>query len=134
VPWTLTLRVGPQVRRERFAVLPEALDALEQRLGALGGQTRRGTARAGLREVEPVRQVAARGEVSGPQRLLPRTILGVDLRGDGSAEAYVGRVRKRLVAPEGGETPFDALRRVAPGSRAGAVRASASARGRDRGR
>jgi hypothetical protein len=116
VPWTLTLRVGPQVRRERFAVLPEALDALEQRLSALGEQTRRGTARAGLREVEPVRQVAARGEVSGPQRLLPRTILGVDLRGDGSAEPYVGRVRKRLVAPEKGETPFDALRRVAAAS------------------
>ena len=109
--WTLTLRVGPQVQRERFATLPEALDALEQRLGALGAQTRRGPARVLLREVEPVRQVAARGEVSGPQRLLPRTIAGADLRGDGSVETYVGRVRKRLVPRREGEGSFDALRR-----------------------
>jgi hypothetical protein len=60
------------------------------------------------RTYEPVRQVAARGEVSGPGRLRA----GVDLRGDGSAEAFTGRWHRRLVAPEPGETAYDALRRV----------------------
>jgi hypothetical protein len=112
VGWTLTLRVGPEVRRERFATAGEALDALEARLDALGG-VRRPPARAGLREVAAVRQVAARGEVSGPQRLLPRVVLGMDVRGDGSAEAYTGRVRKRVVTPAPGESPLAALRRAA---------------------
>jgi hypothetical protein len=113
VAWTLTLRVGPEVRRERFATVGEALDALEARLDALGERVRRAPARAGLREVEAVRQVAARGEVSGPQRLLPRVVLGMDVRGDGSAEAYTGRVRKRVVPPAPGESPLAALRRAA---------------------
>ena len=52
--------------------------------------------------------MAARGEVAGPGRLRG----GVDLRGDGSAEAFTGRLRRRLVEQREGETPYDALRRA----------------------
>jgi len=54
-----------------------------------------------LRRYGPEQQVVARLEVSGPQRRLPQTSAGVDVRGDGSTEAYVGRIRRRTLDPEG---------------------------------
>ena len=63
------------------------------------------------REFEPVHQVAARAEVNGPRRLRA----GIDLRGDGSAEAWTGRVVRRLVELQPGEDAYAALRRVVAG-------------------
>jgi hypothetical protein len=37
---------------------------------------------------------------------------GADLRGDGSIEAYRGKVQREVVVQQRGESPFDALRRV----------------------
>jgi hypothetical protein len=59
------------------------------------------------REFDAVAQVAARAELAGP-----RVRAGVDLRGDGSTEAWTGRWRRRLVAAQRGESAYDALRRA----------------------
>jgi hypothetical protein len=106
--FAVTVRRRGATERERHGTLDAALSALEARLDALAAAERRTTERALARTYEPVQQVAARGEVAGPGRLRA----GVDLRGDGSAEAFTGRWHKRLVARRAGETPYDALRRV----------------------
>lgn len=110
--YTLTIRTGPKVERRRFEELASALDALEARLAPLEGSSLRDTVDVHYREFAPVSQVAVRGEVAGPGRLLAGVHGGVDLRGDGSAEAYTGRVRRRLVEPRKGESVYAALRRA----------------------
>ena len=106
--YRLTLRLGSTVDRARFASLGEALESLEQRLGELGWSARRRSVDLRHRRIEAVEQVAARGEIAGPRGLRG----GVDVRGDGSTEAFTGRIRRRLVAQGPEETAFQALRRV----------------------
>ena len=105
--YKLTVRRRGTTERRRFDTLPDALAELEARLEALAPTQRRGRERALLREYEPAQQVAARAEVSGPRGLGG----GVDLRGDGSRQAFTGRWRRRAVEPRAGETAYDALRR-----------------------
>jgi hypothetical protein len=106
--FVLTVRRRGATDRDRFGTLDEALVALEERLDGLVGPERRQTERGLAREYEPVAQVAVRGEIAGPGGLRG----GVDMRGDGSAEAYTGRLRRRLVARGTGETAYEALRRA----------------------
>jgi hypothetical protein len=109
--YTLTVRRRGATERERFATLDEALVALEARLDGLARPERRGSERGLAREYAPVQQVAVRGEIAGPAGLRG----GVDVRGDGSAEAYTGRLRRRLVERGSGETAYEALRRALGG-------------------
>jgi hypothetical protein len=110
--YRLTVRRGPEVERQTFDDLDGALSALE----ATGRELERtaSTRPVGgrlMRRVDPVQQVVARIELAGPGRVRA----GVDVRGDGSAEAFEGRLRRRLIEQRAGESPYDALRRmVAP--------------------
>jgi hypothetical protein len=106
--YRLTVRRRGATERRRFDALSEALDALESAVDALAPGERRPTDRALARDFAPVAQVAVRAEIHGPRGLRG----GVDLRGDGSTEAFTGRVRRRLVERRPGETAYDALRRA----------------------
>jgi hypothetical protein len=111
-PWTLTVRNGPHVEHVHCETLSAAIDAMEQRLDALAPQTRRETVQVLRRRYDAVRQVAVRAEIAGPGGVLGRPRGGVDVRGDGSAEAYVGRIKRSLVELRPGETPYSGLRRA----------------------
>ena len=110
--WKVTIRTGPRVERERFEALDEALDAVEARGRELANTTNTEAVDVRVKRFDPVQQVAARIELSGPQRLAPRVHGGVDVRGDGSTEAYLGRVRREVVKQRKGENAFSALRRA----------------------
>ena len=107
--YLLTVRAGGEVRKERYAGLDEALEATE-REGRDLEQSADGRPEGGtlMRRLEPVQIVIARLELSGPRRLHA----GVDVRGDGSSEAFTGRLRRRVVDQRNGESAYDALRRV----------------------
>jgi hypothetical protein len=65
-----------------------------------------------LRRYGPEQQVFARLELAGPERRLASAHAGVDVRGDGSTEAYRGRVRRTLLEPQPGEDAVAAVRRA----------------------
>ena len=108
--YTLTARISGKVEHERFDDFEAALDALERRGHALQGQADAEVVGGSLmRRFEPEDQVTARLELSGPRRLR----VGVDVRGDGSAVPFTGRVLRRPVERRKRESAYDALRRVA---------------------
>jgi len=97
------------VQRERHEDGDEAFAALEATLRPLAASTHRGTEKVFRREIEPVQQVVARAGLAGPRSARG----GIDVRGDGSTEAWTGRSwRRRLVEQRAGEDAFAALRRV----------------------
>lgn len=98
------VRRGPKVERERFGDLGAALAFVEGR----GRELEQGADATAIelplgRSFEPVQRVIARIEVGRG---------GMDIRGDGSCEAWTGRIRRRLVEQRPGESPYDALKRV----------------------
>jgi hypothetical protein len=110
--WKLTVRSGPKVKNFSFDSLDDALSSLESRAADLASSADAQPFGGGFfKEIEPVQQVVARLELSGPRRRRA----GVDVRGDGSAEAYTGRVRREVVEQTDGESPYAALRRVLRG-------------------
>jgi hypothetical protein len=109
--WTLTVRNGPKVERAHFDSLARAIEALEHRLEELAPDAGRRAVQFARRRYDPARQVAVRAELTGPGGPLSRPHGGVDLRGDGSAEAYTGRVKRQLVELRAGESPYEGLRR-----------------------
>ena len=107
--YTVTIRADSRARKERFDELSTALSALEERGRELQAAAHeRPLGGTLIRRLEPVQIVVARLELSGPGQLRA----GVDVRGDGSSEAFTGRLRRQVLEQRDGESAYDALRRA----------------------
>ena len=111
MPWRLTVRAGPQVDHREFDALDDALRALEARARELSRDAPGDAVSAKVKRFEPAERVVARLELAGPERLLPSVRVGVDVHGDGSSEAFRGRIRRTLLKQGANEDVFAALRR-----------------------
>jgi len=110
--WTTKVRAGSKVKRARHDDLEQALADVEDRGRELERSAGRRTVTSPFgRDYEPVQQVIGRIELSGPGRVRA----GVDVRGDGSAETWTGRLRREVVEQRPGESAYDALRRAVTG-------------------
>jgi hypothetical protein len=107
----VVVRSGPRVERLEAGSLDAALELIEQRARALAAGPGRRAVDLRYKSFEPVQQVAHRLELSGPRRVHA----GLDVRGDGSVEAWTGRLRRRVITQEPGESPYEALRRTLEG-------------------
>jgi hypothetical protein len=105
--WRITVRNGPKVEKLRAERVDEALDLVEREGRVLSAGPSRRAVVLRTREFSPQQQVAGRVELAGPGLRA-----GVDVRGDGAAEAWTGRLRRRVIEQEERESPYDALRRV----------------------
>jgi hypothetical protein len=106
--WKLKVRAGPRVESSNHDGLDDALRELEARGRELQHDSRATAVDLKVRRFEPVQQVTARLELSGPGR----TRAGVDVRGDGSVESWTGWLVRRVVEQRGGESAYEALRRT----------------------
>ena len=106
--YRVVVRSGPRVERLEAGSLDAALELIEARARELARGPRSDPVELRYKTFEPVQQVAHRIELSGPRRLHA----GVDVRGDGSVEAWTGKLRRRVVEQEKGESPYEALRRT----------------------
>jgi hypothetical protein len=105
--WRVTVRNGPKVEKLRADGLAEALDLVEREARVLAAGPGRRTVSLRSRAFTPQQQVAGRVELRGPG-----VRGGIDVRGDGSAEAWTGRLRRGVVELERRESPYDGLRRA----------------------
>jgi hypothetical protein len=105
--FTLTTRISGTVEHERFDTLHAAVDALERAGHRLQGQADAEAVGGSLmRRYEPQDQVTARLEIKG------RGVrVGVDVRGDGSAVPFTGRLIRGEIVREQDENAYDAVRR-----------------------
>jgi hypothetical protein len=112
VAWQLTVRSGPRVARSRFANLEEALAALRSSVEDFTQEAPDRVVNVKIRRFEPSEQVIARLELAGPERLSPSVRAGIDVHGDGSTVAYLGRIRRSVIKPRGREDSCAALHRA----------------------
>ena len=102
--YRVTVRRGPKVEHSKHESLDDALTVVEADMRTA---PRRGSVDFLSRRYEPGDVIAVRIELKGPHGRA-----GVDVRGDGDVVAWTGRIRRAVIEPEAGESPFAALRRT----------------------
>jgi len=113
VSWKVTVRLGSQVKREKFETLDEALDEAQAQVDAVRRE-------GGLPEISasrdyaPDQRVHARIEISGPG-LIRSPEGGLDVMGDGSVVTYRGAIRRQPLGATSLDDAFARLREALGG-------------------
>jgi hypothetical protein len=106
--YTAVVRSDGKVRKRHCPTLTDALSVIEREGRELEANANaRPAGGTIIRRLEPVQLVVGRLELAGPGRLRA----GIDVRGDGSSEAFTGRLRRQVIEQRPGESAYDALRR-----------------------
>ncbi len=114
---TLTVREGPKFTRHRCDTVGDAIGIVRDEALRLSAGANGRPVQSLARKMEPVERVVARVEVKIAEgRLRGARRAGVDVRGDGSLEAYRGGFTRRVVDPLPGEDVFGAVHRALGGS------------------
>jgi hypothetical protein len=109
--YVVVIRSGSQVERRQADTVNEALEIVERAGRALAGAPRRKVVDLRYRTFEPSEQVAHRIELARAG-WLKRGLGGIDVRGDGTLQAWTGWTRRRPIDPETNESVYEALRRA----------------------
>lgn len=111
-PYTLKVREGGKTRREAFESQAELFEAADRHSRELAARAPGKPVKTPLRDYDPVEQVAGRVELfrRGHRPFLGEHA-GIDVRGDGSMEAWLGRTSRRVIEQAPGESVLAALRR-----------------------
>ena len=102
--YTLTIRDGPRVEREKFAELEPAIAELRRRAEEILGEAGLPDVSA-FRDYSPSERVKARLEIS-TGRMLKRREAGIDVMGDNSVVAFSGGVFRNPIE-DIGASDFD---------------------------
>jgi hypothetical protein len=108
--WTLTIRHGSSVDREKFEDVDSAIVAARARLVQIQKEGGLPAINA-LRDFAPEQRVHARFELDGPG-LFRGAKGGIDLMGNGSVVAYTGTIRKEPLDADSLDEAFESLRRA----------------------
>ena len=106
--WTLTVRHGSQVDREKFEDAERAVAAARAHLEDVRAEGGLPPISA-LRDFAPDQRVHARLEIDGPG-FFRGAKGGIDLMGNGSVIAYTGTIRKEPLEADNLDDALDALR------------------------
>ncbi len=103
----LTIRHGPKVSRETHATLDEAVASMREHVARIRRDGNLPDVKM-FRTYEAGDRVNARLEISSGRMLRSRDA-GIDVMGDGGLVPFRGGVARRPLAPESGESAFDAV-------------------------
>lgn len=109
--YTLKVREGSRVTRSRYATAEELFAEVEQLADEISGRAAGGPVTSMFRNYEAIELVHGRIEVSMATGGFRYRRGGIDVRRDGSIEAFVGRTSRTVVEPMPGETVPQALQR-----------------------
>lgn len=109
--YEVTIRQGSKVRKVNEPTLDDAMERLRAEAEAISDDASLPAADVFKRTYEPGQRSAGRVEVSAG-RFPRKRVAGVDIKGNGSIVAYVGRIAKNVLDPAPDETPYEAVRKA----------------------